>query len=118
MAPGGPSERLAAACRQVEQVCTLLVSPSPEILDRCPLLLANAQAKILDSPHWLRSGDVDALAEANRLRRAVLRADTLLRNAWAYHRNWNRLLGSLSGGYVPGGRPATVAHQGKLLLQG
>ncbi len=116
----GALERLGSARLEVERVCDWLVRPSPDALDRCPMVLESAAAGLSDGASWLSlaRGDPEALAEAWRLRRAVRRAGRLLENAADYHKQWNRTLAGIAGGYRPDGEPAEVAHAGRISLLG
>jgi hypothetical protein len=113
-------EGLAAARSQVERVCGLLVSASPEFLDGCPGLLERACSVIAEFKPWLSDvrGDPEALAEAYRLQFAVRHAARLLESAWQYHAKWNRILGAMTGGYTPQGDPTPVIRLGRVCLTG
>jgi hypothetical protein len=113
-------EGLSSARFQVERVCRLLVSASPEFLEGCPGLLEKACCVIAEFRPWLNAarGSLDVRLEAYRLQFAVRHAARLLANAWEYHAQWNRLLGSMTSGYTPGGDPAPVIRRGRVYLTG
>ncbi len=113
-------ERLAAVRSDVEQVCGWLLSPSPDVLDRCSPVLSAAAASLTDSVSWmsLARGDPEALAEAWRLRRITRRAGALLRHAADYHAQWRGLDAAANAGYRSGGEPAAAAPPGKISVLG
>ena len=105
---------------EVERVCAMLISPSPEVLDRCPDLLRRAGEGLAALHPWLKPahGNPQALAEAQQLRATVRRAGRLLQNAADYHTRWNQILGTMSAGYLPGGDAAPVNRPGRVCLRG
>ena len=120
MAAANVVEGLSAARSQVERVCGLFVSSSPELLDGCPGLLERACSAIAELRPRLSElrGDPGALVEAYRLQFAVRHAARLLQNAGEYHAQWNRILGAMTGGYTPHGDPAPVVRPGRVCLTG
>ena len=104
----------------VERVCTLLISPTPEVLDQCPNWLQRAGEALANLRPGLgpAKGNPQALAEAQQLHAAVGRARRLLDNAADYHRRWNQIMGTMSAGYLPGGDAAPVYRPGRVCLRG
>ena len=113
-------EGLSVARSQVERACRLLVLASPEFLDGCPGPLEKACSVIAEFRPWLSGfrGNPEVLAEAHRLQFAVHHATGLLESAREYHARWNRILGTMTGGYTPQGRPAPFIHPGRVSLTG
>ncbi len=110
-------KQLSQARAEVTQAVEALLSPTPQALDRCALLLQAAIKNVTASPSV--SGETQgALEEARQLQRAVRRARMLLDAAFEFHRQWNRRLGALSGGYTPEGEPAAVKPGFRLVLRG
>jgi hypothetical protein len=110
-------EQLSRARAEVAQAIEALLSPTPKALDRCALLLQAATKNLTGSPSV--SGETQgALEEARQLQRAVRRARMLLDAAFEFHRQWNRRLGALSGGYTSEGEPAAVKPGFRLVLRG
>ncbi len=120
MTAANVAEGLAAARAEVERVCGLLVSASPEFLDGCPGLLQRACSVIGEFRPWMSEarGDGAAFEEAHRLQSAVRQAARLLESALDYHARWNRILGAMTGGYTERGDPAPVIRQGRVYLTG
>jgi hypothetical protein len=103
----------AELAREVDGVCLLLISPSPEIMERCERVLEGARSALSD---WRpQRSELHALKQ---LQAALGRAGRLLESAFQYHQRWRRRLDSHLGGYLPGGNPAVVAHPGRVILEG
>jgi hypothetical protein len=113
-------ERLKTVRSEVDQVCNLLISPSPTALDSCSHLLETAGSRLALLQPQLRpgAGNPTAQEEARRLRAAVMCAQRLLENAFSFHVNWGRLLGALTAGYTERGDPAPAPRQGRICVQG
>lgn len=62
--------------------------------------------------------DSAILAEVCEIRAKVRLAGYLLEAAAAYHAGWERILGSMLGGYTAHGEPPMVERQGRLRLEG
>jgi hypothetical protein len=117
-APG--AERLAIARAEVNRACNLLIAPTPDALNGCQDALERAVSALRD----FRSGrlEVDAdpgdgagdRASVQSLRAEVMRASRLLQNLARFYRGWERILGTMSGGYTASGNPAPVARQGRI----
>lgn len=108
----GENGSLKIAAERLEQVCALLLAPTPDVLDRTAVLL---EAAIREA----RAGGAgEASGDAHRLARFVRFARTLLEKAAAYHAGWAVLLGSATGGYQADGAAVPVAPAGRLLLEG
>ena len=112
-------ERFAATRAQLDSACDLLLSPTPDALDRCSVLLETAGRQMADCYSSLGEarGDAAAIEEAWRVRRSFLRAGKLLQNAASFHENWMSIRGSLTGGYTSRGEPAPVRHAGRICLE-
>ena len=115
--PVTAAERLAAARAQVDRACHLLLSPTPQALDRCAQLLASALSELTacqgDSAPASR-----ARTEAQRLHRSIGHTRRLLEGAAAFHQNWIRWLGALCAGYTRHGEPASLERVSRLVTEG
>jgi hypothetical protein len=113
-------EQLLAARSEVDRACALLVSPSPEALDRCSRVLETAGSRLEEWRPRLREGigNPAALEQARRLQAAVRRAGRLLEGASSFHLNWSRWLGAVSAGYTERGDPAPVPRGNRILVRG
>jgi hypothetical protein len=121
----GTKQRLSEARNQILEASRLLVSPAPESLDRCALLLETAitsvaasHAELTASPAASSSPDEAALEEARQLQRAISLVKQLLDTAFNFHHHWSRRLGMMTGGYTAGGDPAPVEHGSRVLGKG
>lgn len=122
------TERLGAVRAEVDQVCQLLLSPTPESMDRCSERLAAAVAEMTacqasgENLHPDKGpanvGPDDALLEARRLEQSLSRAHRLLEGAAAFHRNWLRWLGAMCAGYTVHGEPAAVERGSRVVVRG
>lgn len=114
------SQQLASARAEVNDVCQILLSPSPAALDRCAPLLETAVAEVAACLPELRSskGTQNEVDEARRLHMAVCYAKRLLEGAAEFHRDWIRRLGALSGGYTGPGEPAPVDRGSRMQVEG
>jgi len=83
-------EQLAAARLDLDRAGELLLSPSPEALDRCSSVLEAAGR----------------------------RTEHLLQGAGDFYCNWISLRGAMTGGYTSAGDPAPVLHGHRISLQG
>jgi hypothetical protein len=118
-------QRLSEARSQVLLASRLLVSPAPESLDRCSLLLEAAMTSVAAChveltavPVEISGADQAAIEEARQLQRAIGLVKLLLDNAFDFHRHWSRRLGMMTAGYTPAGEPAAVAHGSRVLGRG
>jgi hypothetical protein len=102
----------------LEGVCGLLVSPSPEVLDRCTPMLEVAASTLRGCQKDLHFASADPAfrVEARHLVWAVRLAGRLLECGWEYHQGWAQRLGAMAAGYEPGGGPATLKMCSRLSL--
>ena len=108
--------QLAQVRRQLDGACDRLISPTPEALDACAQDLESSIGQLSAfRPH---PGDAEALEQAWHVRRSFVRARKLMASAAAFHDNWTRLRGTISGGYTATGDPPPIVHQGRICLQG
>jgi hypothetical protein len=112
--------RLAAARAAVEQSHYLLLTPSPDVLDRCSDILSQAIGQLSAPPlsRNMPAQDPRVLAEARLLRHQVRIAGRLLEAAASYHFGWNRILRSMVSGYTAHGDAAPLARPGRLAVEG
>jgi hypothetical protein len=99
------------------RACHMLLSPTPDVLDQCSLLLETA-TKNLAACRPVPDDKPVALSEARQLHAAVRHATLLLDAAMAFHDAWARRLGAISGGYTARGEPAAVDRGFRLVVQG
>jgi hypothetical protein len=109
--------QLREARVEVIQASKSLLVPTPESLDECALRLRAATRTVAQCACGLDQEE-GALDEARQLQTEVRRTRILLNAAMEFHRQWNRRLGAMSGGYTSGGEPATPNHGCRLLGQG
>jgi hypothetical protein len=115
------AEQLADAREQLERACDLLLTPSPDSLDRCASLLEAAVTKVTACQAAIagpRQTEPDASMEGRRLQAVVRRARRLLDSAAEYHQNWSRRIGAMSAGYDGRGEPVSVDRGRRLILRG
>jgi hypothetical protein len=112
-------ERLAALGLELNRAADLLISPTPEALDQTAALLRAATLELALVRGGLSPGaGLPAKEAARGLRAAAHRASRLLEAAASFFGNWNRHLGAITGGYIPGGEPAAVVRRGHVSLHG
>lgn len=113
-------EQLRFTGGETSRAGDLLEAPSPAAIDDCSTVLEGAVRALeaLQSDLPRLAGDPEALAEAWRLRRNVRRASALLARAEGYHQHWRDLVGVMSAGYGPGGRPGESPPPGRISLRG
>ena len=112
-------EQFAATRTQLDSACELLMSPTPEAVDRCATLLESAGRQMADCQSRIAEaqGDAAAIEGAWQLRRSFQRAGKLLESAARFHSNWMSIRGALTGGYTDRGEPAPVRHAGRICLE-
>jgi hypothetical protein len=100
----------------------MLLSPTPEVLDQCALLLEAAEKDLAccrsEPDGKALEGKGEALQEAHQLRAAVGRASLLLEAALAFQQAWTKRLGAISGGYTASGEPVGAYRGSRLVTQG
>jgi hypothetical protein len=113
------AQSLAQVRGQLDHACDRLVSPTAASLDACARDLESAVRQFTDFQPELRGhgGDAEALEQAWHVRRSFLRARKLMESAAAFHENWTRLRGTISGGYTATGDPGPVTHPRRICLQ-
>ena len=114
------AERLAAARAEVDRACNLLIASTPEALNDCQNALERAVAALEEFRSYCQEvpPDPGAKSLAQALRRDLARPRRLLENLAAFYRGWERILGTMSGGYTANGAPAAVARQGRFCCRG
>jgi hypothetical protein len=119
MSAAAVMEQFAATRGQLDSACALLLSPTPDALDRCSALLESATRQMEDCQARIgeAQGDAAAIEEAWRVRRSFERAGKLMENAARFHDNWMQLRGSITGGYTNRGEPAPVRHAGRICVE-
>ena len=106
--------------RDLEEVCQMLLRPTPEVLDTCAERLAAAishmEASRAQWPELARNRQ--AAAEIQRVRRTLANAGRLLDNAAQFHFGWRKLRAVLTGGYRADGSVAEMALPRRIFVQG
>jgi hypothetical protein len=115
-APG--AERLAIARSEVHRACDLLIASTPEALDDCQDALARAVSVLHDFRRNQVPPSPGLTALARALKADVARANHLLQRLARFYKGWERMLGTMSGGYTSSGAPAAVARQGRFCCRG
>jgi hypothetical protein len=115
-----PSGRLAAARAEVGRACDLLIAATPEALDHCRDKLERAVSELAGFRSQCRElpASPEDWSMACALRTEVLRASRLIQNLAGFYHGWERILGTMSGGYTANGDPAPVARIGRLYCRG
>lgn len=112
--------RLLAARREVARACDLLIAPTPEALEGCRDALERAVSEVAD----FRSQCLEIPSQSDTrplvcgLRAEVRRAARLLESLAGFYHGWERILGTMSGGYTASGGPAPVTRIGRLCCRG
>jgi hypothetical protein len=119
MEPVAIVDQLASVRGKLERTCAQLTSPSAEMLDLCAGELQSAIRQLAECQPQMgtQAGNPRVLEEAWRVRRTFLHVRRLIQSAAAFHANWVRLRGTISGGYTSTGEPVPVIHQGRVCLQ-
>jgi hypothetical protein len=112
-------EQLASTRMQLDAACALLLSPTPDAVERCFTLLESAGGRMMGFREEMAAaqGDPAAIEEAWKLRRSFERASRLLDSAAHFHQNWQAVRGALTGGYTNRGEPAPLRHNGRVCLE-
>jgi hypothetical protein len=112
-------EQFATTREQLDSACDLLISPTPEVLDRCSMLLESASRQMAECQPRIAElrGDAAAIEEAWRVRRSFVRVGKLMENAARFHGNWMSMRGTLTGGYTERGEAAPVRHAGRICVE-
>lgn len=120
MPPAPSADHLVAARSEVVRACELLIASTPEALNRCQEALERAVSELAGfrSQRLEAPCASEARAMAYALRTEVLRARRLLQSLAGFYQGWERVLGTLSGGYIASGDPAPVARLGRLYCRG
>jgi hypothetical protein len=113
-------DRLTSIGNRVERACRLLESPRTDELESCTRLLEAARAELEVFRDSLPGGkaSLELLAAAHGLARKVRCASLLLASASDYHAKWQQFLGSMTGGYEPGGQPAVYTPRSSMSIRG
>ena len=112
--------RLAAARSDVERACDLLIRSTPEALHGCQDALERAVRGLADVPAQAvkLAADPAIPLRAKGLRSEVLRARHLLERLAGFYQGWERILGTMSGGYSANGDPVPLTRLGRLDCRG
>jgi hypothetical protein len=110
----------AAIHETIDQVCTLLVEPTPEHLDRSADLLAQAMTR-LAACREMPAGSgrsSPAVVQIRQLQTGLARARRLLEASAAFYAGWVSCAGALCAGYTRGGQPGALAGHSRLWAEG
>jgi hypothetical protein len=112
-------EQLASTRMQLDAACALLLSPTPDAVDRCATQLESTGSRLAGVCDQMAAaqGDPAAIEEARKVRRSFERASRLLDSAAQFHQNWQAVRGALTGGYTNRGEPALLRHNGRVCLE-
>jgi len=112
-------EQFAGTRAQLDAACALLISPTPEVLDRCAVLLESAGRQMTECQAQIAGlrGDPTAIEGAWRVRLSFLKVGKLLANAARFHSDWMSVRGTLTGGYTDRGEPAPVRHARRIWIE-
>jgi hypothetical protein len=118
-------EQLRGARLEVDGAIRLLVSASPDSLDRCAGILERAGRRLAGVQPQLQPGGGASVAsthsareEARRLQTSVTWASRLLESAASFHLNWSRMRDTLCAGYTPCGQPAPPSPRSRISIRG
>lgn len=120
MAAAPCAERLAMARSDVSRACDLLIAPTPQALESCQEALRRAVAAMAEfrAQHKELPIEAGATPIVRGLQAEIRRARQLLQNLANFYHGWERILGTMSGGYNSKGDPAPVARLGRLCCRG
>ena len=106
--------------RELEEVCRMLLRPTPEVLESCVARLAAITTEIeATRPQWPGLiGNRETAVEARMVRRALSNARRLLDTAAQFHSGWRKLRAALTGGYRADGSAAEIALPCRIFVQG
>jgi len=119
--PAAPAAGMLVAARsEVRRACDLLIAANPEALNRCRETLERAVSELSNFQTQCRElpAGSGARSMACALRTEVLSARRLLLSLADFYAGWERILGTMSGGYTASGDPAPVARLGRLCCRG
>jgi hypothetical protein len=105
---------------ELEEICEMLLGPSPEVLNACQSLMATVAAEMESTrPDWRRaSGDTQAAEEARRVRRTWIRARRLLENAARFHAGWRDRRAAMSSEYRADGSLPELRCPARIFVEG
>lgn len=119
MGDTGLAGGLGAATARLERVLDGLRTATPEAVYECAALVEKACRDLAGAGEaGPTGGDTGELAAAMQLRARIRQARRLLDGFYLFHTRWGQLLGSRTGGYLPGGLAAPVAGIGRLYVRG
>ena len=112
--------RLLTARSEVKRACDLLVAANPQTWNGCQEALERAVSELASFQTERRElpAHSGARTMASALRTEVQRARRLLESLASFYRGWERILGTMAGGYTASGDPAPVARIGRLCCRG
>ena len=114
------AERLATARSEVHRACELLIAPSPKALNNCQEALEHAVSALKEFRSFSQEAPPEpgARSLALILKTEVSRARRLMESLAAFYKGWERILGTMSGGYTSSGSPAAVTREGRFCCRG
>jgi len=115
-----PTGRLLAARSEVKRAGDLLTVATPDALESCRNALERAVGELAEFRLQWREQPAGpgARSMARAVRAEVWRSARLLESLAGFYRGWERILGTMSGGYTARGDPAPVARIGRLCCRG
>jgi hypothetical protein len=114
------TDSLRKARLELEQVCRMLLRPSPEILEACEERLAKVAKEIEASrPLWREArNDIQVVGEARSVKRALQRVRRLLDTAARFHAGWRRIRAGMSGQYQSDGSLPEIRCRARIFVRG
>lgn len=111
---------LGRARSELEEICDLLLRPSPEVIYACQSLMASAAAEVESTrPDWHESAaDARAAEEARLVRLTWRRARRLLDNAVRFHAGWLQRRAAISGEYRADGSLPELRCPARIFFEG
>ncbi|HUK17634.1 MAG TPA: hypothetical protein VLW65_14510 [Bryobacteraceae bacterium] len=116
----GVIESLRRVHRELEQVCEMLLRPSPEALNDCEQRLARATVEMEASrPAWSEAArDRQAGEQARLVRHSLHHAQRLLENAARFHAGWRRRRAAMNGEYRADGSIPDLRCPARIFVEG
>jgi len=105
--------------KHIEALRLALLAPSPEGMEQCLPVLADAAGSLISIQRELgrSGGDPELGRELKALKQDLAAVHKLIEHGASFWNQWAKLLGSLSG-YTPSGEARPVAAAGTISIQG
>jgi hypothetical protein len=114
----GATESLRKARMELEEVCRMLIRPSPEVLQDCEQRLRKAAEEMeAGRPLW-SVADSQAASEARSTRQALRHVHRLLGNAAKFFVGWQRIRTAMAGQYRADGSLPELRCPARICVRG